>query len=158
MEAPKSDAEWMRVALAHADSAGAHGDVPVGCVVIDSGGRVVGVGRNQREILQDPTAHAEILAIQAASKSLGSWRLVGCTVYVTLEPCPMCAGALVHARVARLVYGCDDPKTGAVASLYNLGSDSRLNHRFIVERGLLADECSSRLKEFFASLRQLGKK
>jgi tRNA(adenine34) deaminase len=148
----------MRIALAEADAASVAGDVPVGCVLFDREGRELSRGRNQREVLNDPTAHAEMVALRAAAQSLGSWRLDGVTAYVTLEPCPMCAGALVHARVARVVYGCDDPKGGAVTTLYTIGQDPRLNHRFEVVRGVLASDCADRLRAFFAELRAQGKK
>jgi tRNA(adenine34) deaminase len=154
----RDDAEWMRVALAEADEAASEGEVPVGCVVVSCAGEEVARGRNARESLQDPTAHAEILAIRAAAQASGSWRLDGTTAYVTLEPCAMCAGALVHARVARVVYGCSDPKGGAVSTLFSIGRDERLNHRFEVTTGVLEGECSERLRSFFAALRALGKK
>ena len=135
------------------------GEVPVGCVLVDAAGLVVGEGGNRRESSKDPTAHAEMLAIRAASAARGDWRLDDVTAYVTLEPCPMCAGALVHARVAHLVYGCTDPKAGAVDTLFTIGQDPRLNHRFAtVEAGVLAGESVGRLRAFFAALRALGKK
>ena len=146
--------EAMRAALAQARTATATGDVPVGAVVLDAEGTVVGDGRNAREALADPTAHAEILALQAAAGVLGSWRLDGCTLVVTLEPCAMCAGAAVLARVARVVYGAADPKAGAVGSLWDLMRDRRLNHRPEVVGGVLADECGAVLREFFATHRQ----
>ncbi|HMG32145.1 MAG TPA: tRNA adenosine(34) deaminase TadA [Jiangellaceae bacterium] len=146
--------EAMRAALAQARTATATGDVPVGAVVLDAEGTVVGDGRNAREALADPTAHAEILALQAAAGVLGSWRLDGCTLVVTLEPCAMCAGAAVLARVARVVYGAADPKAGAVGSLWDLVRDRRLNHRPEVVGGVLADECGIVLREFFATHRQ----
>ncbi len=146
--------EAMRAALAQARTATATGDVPVGAVVLDAEGTVVGDGRNAREALVDPTAHAEILALQAAAGVLGSWRLDGCTLVVTLEPCAMCAGAAVLARVARVVYGAADPKAGAVGSLWDLVRDRRLNHRPEVVAGVLADECGAVLREFFATHRQ----
>jgi tRNA(adenine34) deaminase len=152
------DDEWMREALAEADRAGSLGEVPVGCVLVDAGGRAVASGHNLRETERDPTAHAEIVAIRAAARALGSWRLEGHTLYVTLEPCVMCAGALVNARVARVVWGCDDPKAGACKTLFAVGQDPRLNHRFAVTRGVLELECQGRLKRFFASLRAQGKK
>jgi tRNA(adenine34) deaminase len=139
----------MRRALAEARVAAATGDVPVGAVVIGPEGDVLGRGRNAREAANDPTAHAEILALRAAAAALGSWRLDGCTLVVTLEPCAMCAGALVLARVARLVYGATDPKAGAVGSLWDLVRDRRLNHRPEVVSGVLADECAALLREFF---------
>ena len=146
--------EAMRAALAQARTVTATGDVPVGAVVLDAEGTVVGDGRNAREALADPTAHAEILALQAAAGVLGSWRLDGCTLVVTLEPCAMCAGAAVLARVARVVYGAADPKAGAVGSLWDLVRDRRLNHRPEVVGGVLADECGIVLREFFATHRQ----
>lgn len=154
----RTDEEWMRDALALADSAAARGEVPVGAVIVSNDGRNIGEGFNLREADQDPTAHAEMIAIRAAAKALGSWRLEKCTLYVTLEPCPMCAGALVHARVARVVWGCDDPKGGACRTLFTIGADPRLNHRFEMVPGVLADECADRLRKFFAALRALGKK
>jgi tRNA(adenine34) deaminase len=143
----------MRLALAEADRAASLGEVPVGCVVVDAEGRVLGRGHNLREREQDPTAHAEMLALREAARATGSWRLPGATLVVTLEPCPMCAGALVNARVSRLVYGADDPKAGAVRTLYRLVEDPRLNHRVEVEPGVLSEECASRLSAFFARLR-----
>ncbi len=148
----------MRAALAEADAAAARGEVPVGCVLIGAGGEELSRGHNLRESLADPTAHAEMIAIRSASERLRSWRLEGATLYVTLEPCPMCAGAMIQARVARVVYGCDDPKAGALKSLFALGADARLNHRFETVPGVLASECASRLSSFFAGLRALGKK
>jgi tRNA(adenine34) deaminase len=144
---------WMRVALEEADAAAAAGEVPVGCVVVDLHGRELARGRNARELQADPTAHAEIIAVrEAAARSL-SWRLDGATAYVTLEPCAMCAGALVLARVSRVVFGCADPKGGAVDTMFGIGRDERLNHRFEVVSGVLADECADRLRTFFAGLR-----
>src|SRR5690242_1739751 len=154
---PTDDA-WMGRALEEADAAAAKGEVPVGCVLVGADGVLLATGHNQRETLEDPTAHAEMVAIRGAAQALGSWRLEGVTCFVTLEPCAMCAGALVHARVARVVYGCDDPKGGAVVTLYNIGSDPRLNHRFELVRGVRAEECAQRLRAFFAALRALGKK
>ncbi len=158
MLAERSDEDWMLLALAEADAASAKGEVPVGCVLVTSEGAVVGVGHNRREALQDPTAHAEMDAIRAAASALGSWRLEGVTAFVTLEPCAMCAGALVHSRVARVVYGCDDPKGGAIVTMFGIGQDARLNHRFELRRGVLAEEGASRLRAFFAALRAQGKK
>jgi tRNA(adenine34) deaminase len=125
----------------------------VGAIVVDVTGIVIGTGRNRREVDRDPTGHAEIVAMRAAAAHLGTWRLHGATLVVTLEPCVMCAGALVNARIERVVYGCDDPKAGALRSLYLLGEDPRLNHRFAVTRGVLAAECSQILSGFFAKLR-----
>jgi tRNA(adenine34) deaminase len=158
MPPERSDEEWMRHALAEADAASARGEVPVGCVIVSEAGDVLGVGHNERETLQDPTAHAEMIAIRAAARAVGSWRLERTTAFVTLEPCAMCAGALVHARVPRVVYGCDDPKGGAVTTLFTIGRDPRLNHRFDVCAGVLADESAARLRAFFAALRAQGKK
>jgi tRNA(adenine34) deaminase len=143
----------MRSALDVARLALASDDVPVGAVVLDSTGVIIGRGFNQREALGDPTAHAELLAIRAASSALGSWRLDGCTLVVTLEPCAMCAGALVQARVSRLVFGAYDPKAGAVGSLWDLVRDRRLNHRPEVIAGVLAEESSTLLRTFFESHR-----
>jgi tRNA(adenine34) deaminase len=151
-----ADAEWMTVALAEADAAAAALEVPVGCIIVDAEGREIGRGRNAREALADPTAHAEMIAIRAAAGQIGGWRLDGATAYVTLEPCAMCAGALVLARLARVVYGCADPKAGAVSSLYPIGRDPRLNHRFEVVEGVLEGECRERLQRFFAGLRGRG--
>jgi tRNA(adenine34) deaminase len=147
------DAAWMGVALEEADLAASLGEVPVGCLVVAADGSEIGRGRNARESLQDPTAHAEILALRAAAAKIGGWRLEGATVYATLEPCAMCAGALVLARVARVVYGCDDPKAGAVTTMFGVGVDPRLNHRFEVVSGVRADECAARLRVFFGRLR-----
>ncbi|HYO94841.1 MAG TPA: nucleoside deaminase [Polyangiaceae bacterium] len=156
--AQESDRHWMRAALEQADLAVVHGDVPVGCVVVSSAGALLSSEHNRREERQDPTAHAEVLALRAAAAQNGHWRLEGATVYATLEPCPMCAGALVNARIARLVYAASDPKAGAVDSSFGIGQDGRLNHRFAVERGVLADEGARRLSAFFARLRALGEK
>jgi tRNA(adenine34) deaminase len=152
----EADERFMREAIAEAGRAEAASDVPVGAVVVDGGGAILSQGRNRREADQDPTAHAEIDALRRAAAALGRWRLEGATVYVTLEPCPMCAGALVNARVARLVYGCADPKAGAVDTLLSIGKDPRFNHRFAVESGVLADACAALLKDFFAKLRAKG--
>lgn len=149
---------FMRDALAMADDAAAHGEVPIGCVLVAPDGSILARARNEREETKDPTAHAEILALREASKKLGSWRLEDVTAVVTLEPCAMCAGAFVHARVGRVVYGCDDPKGGAVKTLFTIGQDPRLNHRFEVVSGVMATECAAVLSAFFAKLRALGKK
>jgi tRNA(adenine34) deaminase len=143
----------MREALALADMAALSGEVPVGALIVDANGEVVGTGRNRREQAQDPTAHAEILAIREAAEKTGAWRLAGCTLYVTLEPCAMCAGAAVLARIERLVFGASDPKGGFCGSLGDLTRDPRLNHRLEVRGGVLADEAGARLKSFFAGLR-----
>lgn len=139
---------WMDEALAEARAAERHGDVPVGALVVRDG-RVVARAHNERERRQDPTAHAEILALRAAADAFGSWRLDGCALYVTLEPCAMCAGAVVLARVPLLVYGATDPKAGAVGSLMDLARDERLNHRATVVSGVRADECAAVLRRFF---------
>lgn len=146
------DDDFMRVALEEAAAAGAAGDVPIGAIVVRDGA-IVGRGHNRREIDGDPTGHAEIVALREAARAAGEWRLMGATVYVTLEPCPMCAGALVNARVARVVYGCADPKAGAVDTLFGIGRDERLNHRFAVVAGVLADPCAGILRSFFAARR-----
>ena len=147
------DADAMRLALDEAALAVASGDVPVGAVVLDERGLVVGRGRNEREATGDPTAHAEIVALRAAAASRGSWRLDGCALVATLEPCTMCAGAVVASRVARLVYAADDPKAGAVGSFWDVVRDRRLNHRPEVVRGVRADEASALLRDFFDARR-----
>jgi tRNA(adenine34) deaminase len=143
----------MRLALAEAEIAEQAGDVPVGAVVLDAAGRVLAQAHNDREGAQDPTAHAEVLALRAAAQAQGSWRLEGCTLVVTLEPCTMCAGAAVLARVERVVYGAVDDKAGAAGSLWDVLRDRRLNHRPEVVSGVLAKECSAQLREFFARSR-----
>lgn len=147
------DVAAMRLALAEADLARLHEDVPIGCVILGADGQELAREHNRREQLHDPTAHAEVLALRLAASRTGHWRLEGATVYVTLEPCPMCAGALVNSRIQRLVYAAADPKAGAIDSLYGIGRDTRLNHRFLVEGGLLAEEGARRLSEFFSTLR-----
>jgi len=146
---PHADERFMRLALAAAERAVEHDDVPVGAVVARDGD-VVATGRNERELRGDPTAHAETLALQAASRALGSWRLLGTTLYVTLEPCAMCAGAIVLARVPRVVYGTADPKAGAAGSVLDVLAEPRLNHRPVVVGGVLAGECAALLRDFFA--------
>jgi tRNA(adenine34) deaminase len=148
---------YMRLALNEARQAFEEDEVPVGAVIVH-GERVVAAAHNQREQLRDPTAHAEMIAITQAAQSLGSWRLEGCTLYVTLEPCPMCAGAILQARIPLLVYGADDPKAGAVRSLYQMLNDTRLNHRCEATGGVLAREAGEILSRFFQAKRQLGKK
>jgi tRNA(adenine34) deaminase len=148
-----TDDELMRQALALAALAGGHDDVPVGAVVADATGAVIGSGRNTRERDADPTGHAEIVAMREAAAALGSWRLEGCTLVVTLEPCTMCAGALVAARVERLVFGAFDEKAGAVGSLWDVVRDRRLNHRPDVVSGVLADESAELLRDFFITHR-----
>src|SRR6476619_2199860 len=152
-----SQAQWMETAFALAEEAAADGEIPVGAVIVDAGGRIIGQGRNRRES-GDPLGHAEIYAIREAAQAIGDWRLDGTTMCVTLEPCAMCAGALVNARVARLVFGAFDPKAGAVASLFEIGRDERLNHRFAVEGGVLGEESVELLRAFFGSLRARGEK
>lgn len=149
-----ADEIFMREALAEAEAAAAAGDVPVGAIVVDAEGHIIARGRNRREQDQDPCAHAEIEALREAARVRGAWRLGGATVYATLEPCPMCAGALVNARIGRLVYGCSDPKAGAVDTLFGIGRDARLNHRFPITSGVLAAECAGLLRAFFAIRRQ----
>jgi tRNA(adenine34) deaminase len=146
------DEYFMRLALREAERALEHDDVPVGCVVV-AGGEVVAAARNERELRGDPTAHAEILALREAAGHLGSWRLEGCVIYVTLEPCAMCAGAIVLARVPRAVYGAGDPKAGAAGSVFDVLSEPRLNHRPDVAGGLLAGESADLLRSFFGARR-----
>ena len=143
----------MREALAEAETAAALGEVPIGAVVVHDG-RVVGRGGNRRELLRDPTAHAEMLALREAARHLGGWRLLDCTLYVTLEPCPMCAGAMLLARVPRLVYGAADPKAGAAGSVVELLRDPRLSHVVEVTAGVCAEECGDLLRRFFGALRR----
>lgn len=149
---PATDEGFMRLALAEARRALEADEVPVGAVAVAEG-RVVGRAHNQRELLRDPTAHAEMLALTQAAEALGRWRLTGVTLYVTLEPCAMCAGAMVLARIDRLVFGATDPKAGAVVSLYRLLADERLNHRVPSDGGVLAEECGALLQEFFRKRR-----
>ncbi len=148
----KEDEAFMARALAEAEAARREAEVPVGAVVV-CGGEVIGQGHNRREALADPTSHAEMLAIREAAAGRVSWRLEDCTLYVTLEPCAMCAGAIVQARIKRLVFGCPDPKGGAVRSLYQVCDDPRLNHRVAVAEGVLGERCGAILKRFFAALR-----
>jgi tRNA(adenine34) deaminase len=147
----------MRQALDEAELAAREEEVPVGAVVVHDG-KVIARAHNQREQLHDPTAHAEMIAITQAAEALQSWRLDGCTLYVTLEPCPMCAGAILQARIPTVVYGARDPKAGAVETLYHLLDDARLNHRCLSLGGVLADQCAAVLTRFFQRQRQLGKK
>ena len=148
---------WMRRALDQARAAFEEGEVPVGAVVVHDD-RLIAAAYNQREGLNDPTAHAEMVAITQAAAVLGSWRLTGCSLYVTLEPCPMCAGAIVQARLPTVFYGTTDPKGGACHTLYSITDDERLNHRATVIGGVLQDECRAILREFFELQRSLGKK
>jgi tRNA(adenine34) deaminase len=150
--AEADDARWMRDALRLAEAAREADEVPVGCVIVHDG-RVIARAHNQRETLRDPTAHAEMIAITQAAEALDSWRLEACTLYVTLEPCAMCAGAMVLARLDRLVYGADDPKTGAVASVFRLLDEPRLNHRVRLTGGVLAEPCGEILTAFFQAKR-----
>jgi len=146
------DEYFMRFALREAERAKEHEDVPIGAVVVRDG-EVIGAAHNERELLQDPTAHAEVLALREASRALASWRLLDTVLYVTLEPCAMCAGAIVLSRLPRVVYGASDPKAGAAGSVLDVLGEPRLNHRPEVAGGLLADECGALLSEFFASRR-----
>lgn len=147
-----NDSMYMRAALEQAEKAYLYGEVPVGAVLVRDG-KVIAACRNRCEELKDPTAHAEILTLREGGRILGGWRLPGCTLYVTLEPCPMCAGALVQARVERLVYGAADPKSGACGSLFNIAQDQRLNHRLIVTGGVLESDCAAILRKFFQERR-----
>jgi tRNA(adenine34) deaminase len=146
------DEYFMRLALREAERALEHEDVPVGCVIV-LGGEVIAAARNERELREDPTAHAEILALREASKHVGRWRLDGCALYVTLEPCAMCAGAIVLSRAPRVVFGALDPKTGAAGSVFDVLAEPRLNHRPEVAAGLLAEDSAALLRAFFASRR-----
>jgi tRNA(adenine34) deaminase len=152
----QSHESFMRMALQEARNAASIGETPVGAVVVRRD-EVIAAGSNRRETDADPTAHAEMIAVRGAAKALGRWRLDDCTVYVTLEPCPMCAGALHAARIGCCVYGAADPKAGALGTLYDIASDERLNHRFEVVSGVLADESAALLREFFARLRSRGR-
>lgn len=146
------DTEWMREAIREAEIAAEIGEMPVGCVIAMDG-EIIARGHNLRETENDPTAHAEIIALRRAAKARGSWRLNGATLYVTLEPCPMCAGAIVQARVKRLVYGAPDPEGGCAGSVYRIPEDPKFNHFCLSEGGLLQEECQALLKEFFARRR-----
>jgi tRNA(adenine34) deaminase len=148
----EDDQYFMRLALAEAERAREHGDVPIGAVLV-RGGEVLSTAHNERELLKDPTAHAEVLALREAARAAGSWRVLDATLYVTLEPCAMCAGAIVLARVPRVVYGATDPKAGAAGSVLDVLSEPRLNHRPEVEGGVLGQQCGELLSEFFASRR-----
>ena len=152
-----NDRRWMAAALAQAAAAAEAGDVPVGAVIVRDGAAIA-AAHNRRIIDSDPTAHAEMLAIRAAAEAIGDWRLSGCELFVTLEPCCMCAGAIVLARLDRLVYGADDPTAGAVRTLHQLCSDERLNHVVEITVGVRADECGRLLSEFFRARRAEGKK
>ena len=150
---PQPHDRMMALAVAEAEAAAAHDDVPIGAVVVVDG-EVVAAAHNRREVDADPTAHAEILALRQAARARGSWRLEGATLYVTLEPCAMCAGAAVLARIDRMVFGADDPKAGAVGALWDIPRDPRLNHNVEVVRGVRAEECSRLLRSFFAARRR----
>ena len=152
MDNIKEDERFMRFAIEQAKIAEENGDVPIGAVIVYKN-QIIAKAYNQRQQLNDPTAHAEIIALTQAAAFVQNWRLNGCAMYVTLEPCPMCAGALVLARLDRLVYGCDDPKSGACGSIYNIVADERLNHRLQVTAGVLAKECSEQLQSFFQQRR-----
>ncbi|MCH9827237.1 MAG: tRNA adenosine(34) deaminase TadA [Gammaproteobacteria bacterium] len=153
MNDPRHDEHWMRAALQLAEAASAAGEVPVGAVVVDAQGQCVGQGANAPIARHDPSAHAEILALRMAAGALGNYRLAGCSLYVTLEPCAMCAGAILHARISRLVFGAWDPKAGAVVSVYDLIANPQLNHRPQWTGGVLATECSAQLQTFFRQRR-----
>ncbi len=146
----------MKMALAEARQVAERGEVPIGAVVVGPDGRILGRSGNRPIELHDPSGHAEMLAMRQAAGALGNYRLTGCTVFVTLEPCPMCAGAMVHARLARVVFAADDPKGGGLVSRYRIGSDGLLNHALVVEGGLLAEESSRLLREFFKARRGKG--
>ena len=148
---------WMYAAIEQAKRAQEIDEVPIGAVIVHQD-EIVGEGYNQRETLRDPTAHAEMIAITQAAQALGDWRLSGCTLYVTLEPCPMCAGAIVQARMPRVIFGTADPKAGACTTLFRITDDARLNHRCVVLGGVLQDECKSLLQDFFSQQRSRGKK
>ena len=150
---PAADERFMRLAIEQAELAIAHGDVPVGAVITDEHGEVIATGHNERELRQDPSAHAEMIALRSAAEHIGHWRLLGTTLYVTLEPCAMCAGAIVLGRVPRVVYGTDDPKAGAAGSVLDILGEPRLNHRPAVTTGVLQRECAALLKDFFAARR-----
>ena len=149
---PEIDSKWMRQALLLAKQAAAEGEVPVGAVVLYKG-EVIGMGRNRSRTDADPTAHAEVVALREAGKALNNYRLEGCELFATIEPCAMCAGALIHARISRLIYGADDPKAGAVHSMMQVLNHPQLNHRMEITGGVLAAECSQLLQDFFQSRR-----
>jgi tRNA(adenine34) deaminase len=154
----EADARWMQAALREAALAPLHGDVPVGALIVDAAQQELARAHNRREVDADPTAHAELLVLRAAAARRGHWRLDDCTLYVTLEPCAMCAGGLVNARLGRLVFGAPDPKAGAILSLYQLGADPRLNHRFEARSGVAEAESVALLQGFFRTLRARGEK
>ena len=156
MSEDEQDQHFMKAAMQEAAAAEGLAEVPIGAVVVKDG-EIIGRGHNLRETDQDPTAHAEMIAIRQAAQKLGSWRLIDCSLYVTLEPCVMCMGAIILARIPQLVYGCRDPKAGAVGSIYNLSTDERFNHQVQVREGVLQQECSTQLSSFFRRLRQQKK-
>lgn len=157
MDQSTQDAEYMQLAIEQAKIAESYDEVPIGAVVVYEGD-VIARGYNRRELDEDPAGHAEFIALKKASEKLGHWRLSGCTVYVTLEPCLMCAGLMYQSRIDRCVYGARDPKAGALGTLYQINADERLNHRFEVTAGVLEDECAGVLSGFFAKLRARRKK
>ncbi|MBL8818089.1 MAG: nucleoside deaminase [Planctomyces sp.] len=150
--------QWMKKALDQAVIAFDQNEVPVGCVIVHNNERIIAEAYNQRETLNDPTAHAEMIAITQAAEVLGTWRLLDCTLYVTLEPCPMCAGAIVQARIPTVIYGTSDPKGGACHTLYRITEDPRLNHQCTVLGGIMQEDSKAILQEFFRQQRALGKK
>ncbi len=152
----RTDTEFMRLALAEARKAGRAAEIPIGAVLVVNG-QVVAAAHNMREAWQDPTAHAELIVLREASARLGKWRLSDAALYVTLEPCLMCAGAMVLARISRVVYGCRDEKAGALGSVYDVGRDGRLNHTYSITAGVLEEECRDVLQQFFKSLREKPK-
>jgi len=156
MIAEKDDSYWMGLAIREAKKAEARGEVPIGALVVRDG-LVLGRGYNLREKSLDPTSHAEMIAIRKAAKKAANWRLLGATLYVTLEPCPMCMGAIILARLERVVFGCHDPKAGAAGSLYDLSNDARLNHRVALTSGIRGEECAGLLSSFFSALRRSKK-
>ncbi|WP_079434957.1 tRNA adenosine(34) deaminase TadA [Zoogloea sp. LCSB751] len=151
---PEQDTVFMRLALELAEDAGRCGEVPVGALIVDADGQVVGRGFNQPILRHDPTSHAEVMALRDAAARLGNYRLPGCTLYVTLEPCAMCAGAIMHARIGRVVFGARDPKTGVAGSVIDLFAETRLNHHAAIEGGVLAEACGGLLSSFFAARRK----
>ncbi len=153
----EKDKEYMRLALAEAAKAAAMGEIPIGAIIVDAAGSIVAVAHNMRERWQDGTAHAEVIAIREAGRKLGHWRLTGCTLYVTVEPCPMCAGAIVMSRITRLVYGVPDAKAGAVESIFNIPGHPSLNHQVAIRAGVLEDECAAVIQSFFADCRDKKK-
>lgn len=155
---PQQKNEFMQAALTEAQKAGQQGEVPIGCVVVDEKGQIIGRGHNQRESSHDVTAHAEIKAIRQATTQLGDWRLESCSLFVTLEPCPMCAGAIVNSRISQVYYGSLDLKAGCAGTLMNLLTEPRFNHQVQVEKGICQEQCEQILSEFFAKIRQNNKK